>query len=68
MITETPQHPLAYFATLLSQMTVTLKDFDMAPTAALLEQAKAEIEQKLATDRQKTGSEGGKMFRREGRR
>ena len=68
MIPEKRLHPLAYFATLLSQMTVTLKDFKMAPTAALLEQAKAEIEEKLAKDRLNTGLDGGKIFQREGRR
>ena len=37
-------HPLSYFAEVLSQMTDTLKDFDMRETATLLERAKADIE------------------------
>ena len=59
-------HPLSYFAVVLSQMTVTLKDFDMAETAALLEQAKADIEEELAKDPEKAVSEVEKKTRREG--
>lgn len=62
-----PVHPLSYFAEVLSQMTATLKDFDMPGTAALLEQAKAAIEDELAKDPEKTVSEVGKVPGREGR-
>jgi hypothetical protein len=62
-----PAHPLSYFATVLSQMTVTLKDFEMNGTAALLEQAKADIERELAKDPEKTVSGRRKMSAREGR-
>ena len=51
-------HPLSYFAVVLSQMTVTLKDFDMQETAALLEQAKADIEEETGEESRK-GSFGG---------
>jgi hypothetical protein len=63
MTPSKPAHPLSYFATVLSQMTATLKDFDMHGTAALLEQAKAEIEDQLAKD----PSGGRKVSGREGR-
>jgi hypothetical protein len=49
-----PAHPLSYFAAVLCQMTATLKDFDMKGTAALLEQAKAEIEDELTKHPEKT--------------
>jgi len=62
-----PAHPLSYFAVVLSQMTATLKDFDMPATAALLEQAKADIEEELAKDPEKAVSEVGRMSPREGR-
>ena len=58
-------HPLSYFAVVLSQMTSTLKDFDMKETASLLEQAKADIEERLANDSEKFASDG-KRSRREG--
>jgi hypothetical protein len=63
-----PAHPLSYFAVVLSQMTATLKDFDMPATAALLERAKADIEEELARDPEKAVSEVGKEPRREARR
>jgi hypothetical protein len=63
-----PAHPLSYFAVVLAQMTATLKDFDMPATAALLEQAKADIEEELAKDPEKAVSEIGKVSRREGLR
>jgi hypothetical protein len=63
-----PAHPLSYFAVVLSQMTATLKDFDMPATAALLERAKADIEEELARDPEKAVSEAGKGSRREARR
>jgi hypothetical protein len=66
MIPTKSAHPLSYFAVVLSQMTVTLKDFDMQGTAALLEQAKADIEEELAKDPEKAVSEIGKRSRREG--
>jgi len=62
-----PAHPLSYFAVVLSQMSATLKDFDMQETAALLERAKAEIEEELAKHPEKAVPEVGKMSRREGR-
>ena len=55
-----PAHPLSYFAVVLSQMTATLKDFDMPTTAALLERAKADIEEELARHPEKAVSEAGK--------
>ena len=66
-MTPAKAHPLTYFATVLSQMTATLKDFDMQETAALLEQAKVDIEKELARDPEKAVSERGKLSRREGR-
>jgi hypothetical protein len=68
MRTAKPAHPLSYFAVVLSQMTATLKDFDMPATAALLEQAKADIEEELARDPEKAVSGLGKISRRESRR
>jgi hypothetical protein len=68
MMTAKPAHPLSYFAVVLSQMTATLKDFDMPATAALLERAKTDIEEQLARDPDLTGSEAGKVSRRESRR
>lgn len=68
MTSAKPAHPLSYFAVVLSQMTATLKDFDMPTTAALLEQAKADIEEELAKDPEKAVSEIGKASRREGLR
>ena len=53
-------HPLSYFAEVLSQMTDTLKDFDMQETAALLERARSDIEQELAKNPDKTIVEGGR--------
>ena len=41
-------HPLKYIAEALSQMAVTLRDFEMSESADLLEKAKADINQKLA--------------------
>ncbi len=67
MTAAKPAHPLSYFAEVLSQMTGTLKDFDMRETAALLEQARADIEQELARDPEKTISGGAKKSVREGR-
>jgi hypothetical protein len=61
-------HPLSYFATVLSQMTMTLKDFDMPATAALLERAKADIEEELARDPDKAALEAENKSRRESRR
>jgi hypothetical protein len=64
-----PVHPLSYFAVVLSQMTATLKDFDMPQTAALLEKAKADIEDELARDPDKAVPEvGKKLSRHESRR
>ena len=68
MTPSKPAHPLSYFAVVLSQMTATLKDFDMPATAALLERAKADIEEELARDPEKAVSEAGKGSRREARR
>jgi len=65
MMTAKPAHPLSYFATVLSQMTATLRDFDMAATAALLEQAKSDIEKELARNPEKSASGRGKTARRE---
>ena len=62
-----PAHPLAYFAAVLSQMTATLKDFDMQETAALLEQARSDIEEELAKNPEKAVLEEPKNSRREGR-
>ena len=61
-----PAHPLTYFAAVLSQMTATLKDFDMHETAALLEQARARIDDQLAKNPEKV-LEGTRMSRREDR-
>ena len=60
-----PAHPLSYFAAVLSQMRDALKDFDMPATAALLERAKADIEEELARNPQKAGSEVRNRSRRE---
>jgi hypothetical protein len=68
MIIAKPAHPLSYFAVVLSQMTSTLKDFDMPATAALLERAKADIEEELARDPNKASVEAGNKTRRENRR
>ena len=68
MMTAKPAHPLSYFAVVLSQMTATLKDFDMPATAALLERAKADIDEQLAKDPDLTSSEARKVSRRESRR
>lgn len=68
MMSAKPAHPLSYFAVVLSQMTATLKDFDMPATAALLERAKADIEEELAKDPEKVGSEARSVSRRESRR
>jgi len=62
-----PAHPLSYFATVLSQMTATLKDFDMHATAALLEQAKTNIEDELARNPEKAVPEVAKTSRRDRR-
>ena len=65
-----PAHPLSYFAIVLSQMTATLKDFEMNVAAALLEQAKADIERELLRDPEKAVkavAERRKMSAREGR-
>lgn len=67
MNTSKPAHPLSYFAVVLAQMTATLKDFDMQATAALLEKAKADIEEELARNPEKTVPEVVKVSRREGR-
>lgn len=58
MTTVRSAHPLSYFAAVLSQMTAALKDFDMPTTAALLEQAKFDIEEELAKHPE-NGSAGG---------
>jgi hypothetical protein len=68
MIIAKPAHPLSYFATVLSQMTSTLKDFDMPATAALLERAKADIEEELAKHPEKAAVGAGKDSRRSHRR
>ena len=68
MIIAKPAHPLSYFAVVLAQMTSTLKDFDMPATAALLERAKADIEEELARDPDKAGVEEERTARRENRR
>ena len=68
VIIAKPAHPLSYFAVVLSQMTTTLKDFDMPATAALLERAKAEIEEELARDPNKAGVQEERKSRRENRR
>jgi hypothetical protein len=68
MIIAKSAHPLSYFAVVLSQMTSTLKDFDMPATAALLERAKADIEEELARDPDKAGMEKERASRRENRR
>ena len=68
MIIAKPAHPLSYFAVVLSQMTSTLKDFDMPATAALLERAKADIEEELARDPDKSVVDEGRRARRENRR
>ena len=68
MTTAKPAHPLSYFAVVLSQMTATLKDFDMPATAALLEKAKTDIEEELAKDPEKAVLEVDKVSRRENRR
>ena len=67
MTPSKPAHPLSYFATVLSQMTATLRDFEMNGTAALLEQAKADIERELAKDPEKAVSARRKLSPREGR-
>ena len=67
MKTAKPAHPLSYFAVVLSQMTASLKDFDMPATAALLERARADIEEELARNPEKAGLEGGSGPRRESR-
>jgi hypothetical protein len=67
MTTPRPMHPLSYFVTVLSQMTTTLKDFEMSGTASLLEQAKAEIEAKLREEPHKTRTEVTGAWRRESR-
>jgi hypothetical protein len=63
-----PAHPLSYFAVVLSQMTATLKDFDMPATAALLERAKADIEEELARGPRNPALEAGDGARHESRR
>jgi hypothetical protein len=68
MIIAKPAHPLSYFAVVLSQMTSTLKDFDMPATAALLERAKADIEEELARDPDKAVVEEERKVRRDNRR
>jgi len=68
MIATKPAHPLSYFAVVLSQMQDALKDFNMPATAALLERAKADIEEELARDPQKAGAGVGNGSRRESRR
>jgi len=67
MTPSKPAHPLSYFAVVLAQMTTTLKDFEMPATAALLEQAKADIEEELAKNPEKAVPEVVKVSRREGR-
>jgi len=62
------EHPLSYFAKILSQMTGTLRDFDMQETAALLEQAKSDIEQELTKHPEKAVAEEKRNSVREGRR
>jgi hypothetical protein len=48
MTTATSAHPLKYIAEALSQMAATLRDFGMPESAELIEQAKADINEKLA--------------------
>lgn len=67
MTAAKPAHPLSYFAEVLSQMTGTLKDFDMQETAALLDQARSDIEQELARDPEKTVAGEAKKSVRENR-
>lgn len=67
MTAAKPAHPLSYFAEVLSQMTGTLKDFDMQETAALLDQARSDIEQELARDPEKTVAGEAKKSVREDR-
>lgn len=61
-------HPLSYFAEVLSQMTDTLKDFDMRETAALLERAKADIERELLKNPEKAVAGEARISVRELRR
>jgi len=61
-------HPLSYFAEVLSQMTDTLKDFDMRETATLLERAKADIERELLKNPEKAVAGEAKISVREHRR
>ena len=64
MTAEKTMHPLSYFAEVLSQMTSTLKDFDMQETAALLERAKSDIEKELARDPEKSVAEEARQSER----
>ena len=68
MITAKTTHPLSYFAVVLSHMTGTLRDFDMPGTAALLEQAKSDIEKELAKDPEKSVAGEARNSVREDRR
>ena len=47
MTTFPSMHPLKYIAEALSQMAMTLRDFEMQESAQLLEQAKSDIDSKL---------------------
>ena len=47
MTTFPSMHPLKYIAEALSQMAMTLRDFEMRESAELLEQAKSDIDHKL---------------------
>jgi len=68
MTAERTTHALSYFAVLLSDMTSTLRDFEMHDTAALLEQAKSNIEQVLAKDPEKPIAGEARKSVREARR
>ena len=41
-------HPLKYLADALSQIAATLRDFEMADSADLIDRAKSDIDRKLA--------------------
>jgi hypothetical protein len=67
MTPEKNAHPLSYFAVVLSQMTAMLKDFDMHATAALLEQARTDIEGELTRDPEKAVLDGEMVSRHNSR-
>jgi len=53
MTTIPSMHPLKYIAEALSQMAMTLRDFEMQESAQLLEKAKSDIDSKLTETRKK---------------